>query len=306
MKTIDATLVTHKNSNATTLCELLLVGPLEDGTYRGFAGLDVDVTFSPAASIGPVTFKTSTGLQMSALQTSSNLAVDNAEAQTLYPIAGYEADGFTQQQIDSGALDKIPFMVLLVNYNDLTEGRCEILAGGTIGEVRTKISNLVVLELRSLSQQLKQQIIKLDSLRCRAIFGDAQCGFDTDALWVEGSITSLGAEADRIFVDSALIGAGTDRYAPGMVRITSGDNEGQMIEVEAFDSATGTVTLRYPVVTTLEAGVEYEIREHCSKRWTGHNSCETFWEDEKPLHFRGEPHIPIGDSGLLNSPGAAI
>src|SRR5690606_31008899 len=30
MKTIDAVLVEHKNSTATTLCELLLIGPLED------------------------------------------------------------------------------------------------------------------------------------------------------------------------------------------------------------------------------------------------------------------------------------
>jgi uncharacterized phage protein (TIGR02218 family) len=306
VKTIDAVLIDHKNSNATTLCQLLLVGPLGDGTYRGFAGLDVDVVFSPAASIGPITFKTSTGVQMSAIQTSANLAVDNAEAQTLYPVAGYEVDGFTQAQIDSGALDKVPFAVFMVNYNDLTEGRCEILGGGTIGEVRTKVNGLVIVELRSLAQQLKQQIVKLDSIRCRAIFGDAQCGFDTSTLWVAGTIGSVGDEVDREFTDASLIGAGENFYAPGMVRITSGDNVGQMIEVEAFDNATGKVTLRYPVVTSLADGVEYEIRQHCSKRWTGHNSCETFWGTDKPLHFRGEPHIPVGDSGLLNSPGAAI
>src|SRR5690606_30579484 len=123
--------------------------------------------------------------------------------------------------------------------------------GGTIGEVRTKVNGMVVMELRSLTQQLKQQIIKLDSIRCRAIFGDDKCGFDTSTLWVEGSIDSVGEEADRVFTDASLIGAGENFYAPGMVRITSGDNAGQMVEVEAFDNTTGEVTLRYPVVTLL-------------------------------------------------------
>lgn len=319
MKTIDVALLADKEETATTLCELLLIGPLPDGTYRGFSGKDGDVVFAPAVSIGEITFKASTGMQMSALQASANLAVDNGEAETLYPIAGYEIDGFTQEQIDAGVLDKVPFVVMLVNYKVLTPGRCEILAGGTIGEVRTKVGRMVVLELRSLSQQMKQQIIQLDSLRCRAIFGSQPigtgggvveerfpCGYDLTSEWVTSAIDSVGSEPDSVFVDAALIGVGDKYYQPGMVEILSGDNEGQMLEVESFDDATGTVTLKFPVVTVLEAGVSYRIRRHCSKRWSGHNSCETFWGSDRTLHYRGEPHIPVGDSGLLNSPGAAL
>lgn len=317
MKTINATLLTHKAQPATTLCDLLLVGPLADASYRGFAGLDRDVVFKPATSIGSITFRARTGLEMSTMQASSDLSVDNAEAQTLAPVAGYEIEGFTQAQIDAGALDKVRFLVLRVNYQDLTDGRCEIIAGGTIGEVRAKFGQLTVLELRSLTQMLKQSIGQLDSLLCRARFGSQPigtgggvveerfpCGFDLATEWVAGTVTAVGGETDRLFTDSALAQA-ADYFAPGVVEFLTGDSAGQQVEVDAF-AAGGGVTLKFPVVSAITIGDTYRIRRQCSKAWTGHNSCATFWGSEKPNHFRGEPHIPVGDAGQLNSPGAAL
>lgn len=323
MKTIDAVLLAHKAQPATTLCDLLLVGPVvsddsSGSVYYGFAGLDRDVVFAPSVSIGEITFKATTGVQMSALQTSADLAVDNAEADTLVPVAGYELDGFTQAQIDAGALDAVRFLVLQVNYNDLTAGRCEIVSGGSIGEVKTKFGQMTVLELRSLAQLLKQRtIVELDSLLCRARFGSQPigtgggvveerfpCGFDLATEWVAGTVTAVGGETDRVFTDSALAQA-ADYFAPGVVEFLTGDNAGQQVEVDAF-AAGGVVTLKFPVVSAIAVGDTYRIRRQCSKAWTGHNSCATFWGSEKPNHFRGEPHIPVGDAGQLNSPGAAL
>ena len=316
MKTIDIALLDNKASAMPTLTDLLLVGPLDDGTYRGFTLLDRDVVFTPSVAVGEITFKARTGMQMSALQASADLAVDNAEAQTLQPVAGFEAEGFTQAQIDAGALDKVRFVVLRVDYTDLTAGRSEVMAGGTIGEVRTKFGQLTVLELRSLAQQAKQQIVQLDSINCRARFGSGAigsgadveerfpCGYDLSAEWLSGTITSVGAETDREFTDSALAQA-ADYFAPGMVEILDGDNAGQMLEVEAF-AAGGAVTLKFPTVSPLAVGVAYRIRRHCSKRASGHNSCQTFFGSAWVLHFRGEPWIPVGDAGALNAPGASL
>jgi uncharacterized phage protein (TIGR02218 family) len=322
MKTIDATLLAHKAQHATTLCDLLLVGPLSDGSYRGFSGLDQEVTFAPSVAIGTMTFAARTGFEMSALQSSADLSVDNAEGQTLQPVAGYEIEGFTQAEIDSGALDKTRFIVLRVNYKDLTAGRCEVIAGGTIGEVRQKVGGLTVLELRSLTQQLKQMIGSVDSLLCRARFGsqatqnssgDAYverfpCGYDLALEWVAGTVETVGAEDDLQFTDSGLTGSSfdADYFAPGLVEFLTGDNAGQQVEVDAYAFTTGAVTLKFPAVSAIQVGDTYRIRRHCTKAWTGHNSCETFWGSDKPLHFRGEPHIPVGDAGQLNSPGAAL
>ena len=321
MKTIDIALLDHKRSRATTLCGLLLVGPLPDGSYRGFAGLDDDVTFTPAVSIGPITFQAMTGVDVSAFQSSSDLAVDNAEATTLPPLPGYEAKGFTQAEIDAGALDKVKFVALQVNYNDLTDGRCEIVGGGTIGEVRVKIGRMTVLELQSLSKQLMQQFVQSDSLSCRAIFGSQPigtgggvveerfpCGYDLSSEWVNGTVTSVGTTTDMEFTDSDLTGSSYDEnyFAPGMVEWLTGDNAGQMIEVDTYDVDTGAVALRFPSVSAITVGDTYRIRRHCTKQWTGHNSCETFWGSDKAKHFRGEPHIPVGDAATLNAPGAGL
>lgn len=318
MKTIDATLLAHKGLEATTLTDLLLVGPLEDDSYLGFTTRDRDVAFTPSAPIGEIIFQAPTGFEMSVLESTNDMGVNNAEAMSLSPIAGFEAEGFTQAQIDSGALDKIKFVVLRVNYNDLTTGRSEVVNGGTIGEVKRKVGGLTVLELRSLSQLLRQKsIVQLDSIPCRARFGSQPlgtgggvleerfpCGFDASTLWVAGTITSVGGESDRIFADTSLIGAGVNRFGPGKVEILDGDNAGQQVEVESFDSTTGVVELKFPTVSALVAGVNYRIREQCTKNWDGHNSCDTFWGADKPLHYRGERSIPVGQTGSLTVPGA--
>lgn len=314
MKTIDATLLSHKARSATTLTDLLLVGPLEDSSYRGFTELDKDVPYTPSVSIGEITFKSRTAFEMSALESTNDMGVGNAEAESLQPIEGHFFEGFTQAQIDAGALDKVRFVVLRIDYTNLS-GQSEVISGGTIGEVRLKVGGMTVLELRSLSQQLRQKsIVELDSLTCRARFGSQPlgsgggeiqerfpCEFDAEATWVSGTVTSVGAETDIQFADTSLVQA-DDYFAPGKVVWDSGDNVGQMVEVETF--ASTVVELKFPTVSPIQVGDTYRIRRQCTKRWTGHNSCETFWAANKTLHFRGEPHIPVGQSGSLSVPGA--
>ena len=323
MKTIEATLLAHKGQPSTTLTDLLLIGPLADSTYRGLTTLDQDVTFTPSVSIGAITFYAHTGVQMSALQSGNDLGVNNAEAQTLLPVATFEVEGITQQQIDSGALDKVRFVVLRVNYNDLTTGRSEVVAGGTLGEIRQKNGGLTIMELRSLTQLLKQlNLIQLTSLGCRARFGsqpigtgggaieeEFPCGFDVSGEWVSGTVESVGGDTYRQFIDATnLVDSGfdADYFAPGMVEFLTGDNAGQQVEVDAYDYTSGVVTLRFETVSPITVGDTFKIRRHCSKRWTGHNSCDTFWGADKTLHFRGEPWIPVGQASRLTVPGAGV
>ena len=306
MRLYHPDLLADMRASSTTLTDLLLVGPLPDATYRGFTLLDTDVTYDSGG--GARTYKARTGWEMSALQATSDLGVDNAEANVLPPIAGFEIEGFTQAQIDSGALDKVPFVVYRVNYRNLATGRHGIVDGGTIGEVRRKVGNLTVLELRSLSNQLKQNIVELDSRTCRAPFGsvtgvDARqgCDFDLTDLWVTGTVLAVGGESDREFTDTSLTQA-ADYFAPGVVEWLTGDNAGQQREVEAFGS--GEVALLFPTVNPISMGDTFRIRPDCTKYWTGHNSCDTWWASAKTLHFRGEPWIPVGQSAALNVPGA--
>lgn len=309
MRLIHPDLLADMAASSTTLTDLLLIGPLPDTTYRALTLLDIDVAYNSGGGLR--TYKARTGFQMSALVASNDLGVDNAEAESLYPIATFEIEGFTQAQIDSGALDAVPFVVYRVNYLNLTTGRHGIMAGGTIGEVRTKHGQTSVLELRSLSQQLMQSVVELDSLSCRARFGSQvgeerfPCGFDLTSEWVSATVTSVsGVEPDREFTDTSL-GQAANYFAPGFVEWLTGDNAGQEREVGDFGSSI--IGLQFPTVNPIQVGDTFRIRRECTKNWVGHNSCkDTFWLTAANEHFRGEPHIPVADAAALNTPGVAI
>jgi uncharacterized phage protein (TIGR02218 family) len=309
-KTIPAALVTHKAKSSTTLTDLLRVGPLDDGTYRGFTLLDADVTY------GGLTYKARTGMEMSALQSSADLGVDNAEANTLYPVAGFELEGFTDTQIDAGALDKIAFVVYRVNYNSLGDGH-EVIAGGTIGEVRRKVGGLTVLELRSLSQQLKQSVGGVYSIPCSATFGSQPigtgggvveerrpCGFDLSSLWVGMTVTAVDTdEPDLVFADSTLT-QDDDYFAYGMATCTGGANLDISREIESY--AGGQIVLRFPFPHPIAIGDTFDIRPGCSKRHQGPNSCRAYWDTAWVNHYRGFPHMPVAEANRLLVPGAAL
>jgi hypothetical protein len=196
------------------------------------------------------------------------------------------------------------------------------MISGTIGEQTNQFSQVTVLELRSLSQQLKQTIGELDSISCRARFGSQPigtgggvieerfpCGFDVSTLWVTGcSVTSVGSEPDLQFTDSALGGAHpTDgEFAPGVVEMLTGDNAGLTREIESY-LASGAIQLQFPFTFPTVIGDTFKIRPDCTKNKNGHSSCQdTYWLTQWALHFRGEPAINPSDGAKASTPGANI
>lgn len=300
MKTIPIALLDHYAQPATTKTDLLRIGPFPDASYRGLTLLDDNIKYSG------LTYYARTGVQLSAFQSDNSLGVDNAEAQTLSPIGMFPLEGITKAQIDAGELDKVEFVIYRVNYRDLSMGH-EIVASGTIGEIRMKAGGLNVFELRSLSNQLKQTVGEVDSVNCRARFGSQSgeerfpCGFDLTDEWIDGVVTAI-EESDRVF--SSDLTEADDYFAPGVVRWLTGNNAGQEMEVEGY--TVGDVTLQFPTGNDILLGDTFAIRRDCTRRVDGHNSCRTFFDSEWVNHFRGEPHIPVGDSARLLSPGAGV
>lgn len=303
MKAIDSVLLAHKAQPVTTLCNVMKVGPLPGGAYIAITSLDRDVTYDDGT--GALTYRASTGMQLSTLSSTNDLSVDNAETQTLSPV--YPVTGITVAMVDNGDLDGAIMSAYQINYEDPTAGRHEILFSGPIGEVRIVEGGLVTFENRSWSQLMKQNsVVELDSLTCRVKrFGSQPgeerfpCMFDASAEWVAGTVTAVGTETVREFTDSALLQA-ADFFAPGMVRWLTGDNAGQNLEIEAFDS--GAVSLQHIARHPITSGDTFEIRRDCTRKWSGNNSCETY--SNRPF-FRGEPFIPVGDTISLSVPGAA-
>lgn len=308
MKSISIALQNHLALPVTTTCYLQKIGPLDSsGTVIAFTSLDRDVTYDDG--FGPVTYHASTGTQLSNLSASNDLTVDNGESNTLIPI--YPVEGITTDMVDSGELDGVEYIVYKVNFHDLSMGH-EIMANGQIGNVRMVPGGLITFENRSWSQLLQQNsVCEVDSLTCRVKrFGSMPgeerfpCNYDASAEWIFGvSVSSVGFDQFREFSADSLMQA-TDYFAPGIVRWVTGNNVGQSKEIESFDATTSgaDIDLLFTVRNPIQTGDTFDIRRDCTRKWEGHNSCETY---NNRQWFRGEPFIPVSDTVGLLVPGAS-
>ncbi|KGQ19938.1 gene transfer agent FAD/FMN-containing dehydrogenase [Lysobacter dokdonensis DS-58] len=296
MKQIPASLVTHLSGDTTTHCLLLRV-LTKSGDLYGFTNLDVDVTYNPATvdpystgdDWGSASHRADNGFTPERMQATADLSVDNTELQ------GWVAEtGITEQQIRAGLFDYAKVRVYRVNYMDLTQGH-ELVLAGTCGET-TFSRNGWKAEFRSLTQQLKQPLSQLYSIKCRAKYGDARCG--KAFVWTAGTVTSVGSETDRIFTDTSIAQA-DDFYALGVVEWLTGDNAGAQMEVDS--QISDEVTMALPLPYPIQIGDTYQIRQDCDKT---REMCRD--THANLVNFRGEPDIPIADGGTLMVPGAYI
>ena len=298
-KTIPSALQTHYNLRARTTCGLLKITPNVGFEGTPLPDIGMGTTNGPLTyndGDGAVVYSAIGGFVPSSMVATADFSVDNGEVDILIP--AYDLGPIVEAHVNAGRYDFSEFTYYRVNYKDLTTGRHEVVAHGSIGQMRVVNGLVVATELRSLMQQYRQSVCEVDSITCRNEFGDARCGVDVDALWVSGSVTSVGSEADCIFSDSSRAEA-DDYFAPGMVRWTSGNNTGRSYEVELF--ASDTFTLTFPTAFDIEVGDDYEVRKHCRKRYL--EDCIGEWENG--LNFNGEPYIPVGDEAALATPGAA-
>jgi uncharacterized phage protein (TIGR02218 family) len=142
-----------------------------------------------------LTYRAKRGYTASDTVTKSDLSVNNAEAQGL--MAQYPLDGVTMEGIARGEYDGARYVQYLVNYEDTSMGHV-IISSGTIGQIKQVDDLACLIELRELTQVLKQNsIIELTSITCRARFGDAQCKMPL--IWYDAEVTAVGDETDRTF-----------------------------------------------------------------------------------------------------------
>lgn len=295
MKAISTELLAHKRLTATTLCFLLRIR-CKDGTNYGFTDIDLDLTYDDGD--GPLVYSAKHGFTPSSVESEDKLAVNNGD---LYGMFGDLVGDITPEEIRAGKMDFAQVYIYQVNYEDLSMGH-EWMGRGSIGE-GTVNNGQFTFEYRSLSQPTKQTVCEAYSLTCRAQYGDARCG--KELVWVNGTVTSLGADPTTIFTASDVSG-GTGYYDPGVIKFTSGKNANKQIEVDSFTSG-GQIRLLFPVYYPLEIGDTFQIRIDCNKRadTTGCKDPRRWGSPEWRLHFRGEPTIPVGDGDKIQTPGAS-
>lgn len=309
MRIIPIALQEHLDGDATTVCLLVRIEPVAPGFDPvGVTSLDRDVTFD--AGDGALLYRAAVGVDSSARVSSSDMAVDNAEGTSLVP----EFDvPVSESDLIAGAYDYARWTSYLVNFEDTTQ--FVELARGELGQVRVSQGMSFTFEMLGLTKRLKQTIVEKDSLRCRAIFGSQPlgtpgamntelfpCEFSPESLWVAGAVSTVGDESTISFV--AGLPQPDGYFKPGMVRWLTGDNAGRTYEVEEFKERT--ISLTFPAMFPFKPDDEFEIRPDCTKWKDGPNGCKQWWGPAWVLHYRGEPFIPVGDTGQINAPGASV
>lgn len=312
---VPPALQAHLDSGATTTTLLLKITPISpEYPPIGVTALDRDIEYDDGeGDSSGVVYHAAVGMVPKEIRQSLSMAVDNTEFQHLlaeYPLA------LSEEDVVAGVYDFADFVLMLVNYEDLSMGHVELMRG-QLGQMRVENGMAFWTEQTSMVKQLKQSIVEKDSLTCRATFGSQPigtpgaevtqrfpCGFDTSSLWVAGTVTSVGLESSRTFTASAL-GLPANECVPGMLRWVTGRNAGRSYEVEAQDG-DGVISLAFETMFPMEIGDTFEIRPDCTKWKDGHNGCKHFWGADWVLHYRGEPYIPVSDADAINTPGATV
>lgn len=297
MRTIPATMSGQLAKTASTFTRLLKV-MLKDGTSYGICMTNKDVTYDDGD--GPLLYSATNGFDSSTLATDASYSVDNAEG---YALISNDIPGITVEMVEAGALDDAQWACYLVNYEQPLAGSHVLLDAGDVGEVGTDHGLIWTPELLSYMMRLKQPVGSVTSKTCRATFGtpaasQTGCGVDASALWVDFTVTSVGAEDDRVFSDSSLPASGG--FYPGRVLWVTGDNAGKLYATEEYDGTTGTVTLNETTPYAVKVGDTGRIRPDCAKT---EDACKAYGNY---LNMKAEPKMPSSDSAAMTVPGGQV
>ena len=274
-RAISTALAAHLKGSAHTVCYLLKIMPVREGVDAfGLCTLDADVTYDDGT--GPLTYRAKRGYTAFDLDTKADMSVDSSEASGL--LAEYPADGVTAEGVASGDYDCARFVQYLVNYEDLTMGHV-ILNAGQLGQV-TMIDEITCkLELRSLTQILKQNsIIELTSITCRASFGDLRCKMPLR--WYNATVATVGVEPDRDFtlVNAPGIGAPPGSTTGPVSGVPFFTGNGTQTTTQLLDTAGDavysgfTVSAIYRNGVALTSGADYTVGGTGLVQWLDHGS----------------------------------
>lgn len=302
MRLVSAALQEHLEKVDTTTTRLLKI-TLRDGTSFGLCMLDRDIVYDDGA--GPLTYKAMTGFDPSTISSDANYSVDNAEGTAL--LSGEAEDGLTAEMVHAGALDDAQWVCYLINYEDPEDssgGTGMILDAGDIGEVTVRHGLVFIPELLSFAMRLRQPVGGVWSRSCRAIFGSPPnsqtgCGVDVTSLWESGTVLSVGDEPNRTFTGDNE--GSSASFVPGRLEWLTGANLGRLYSIEE-SGEDGTISLNETTPYAIEVGDTYRARPDCRKRYV--EDCIGVWNNGP--RFKGEPFIPVGDSGKIQAPGAEL
>ncbi len=247
---------THWSKSSMTPCVLVHIASPIDATIIGITSWSQNITGVPGYS--GVTFKSTSGMTASNVETQQGQAATNMEAQLFLITAGItEADAL------AGKWSHALTTVLLVNYEALAMGQW-IAEKGPLGAFVQR-GQILSTEIMGFNQALIQQYGKVTRSECSHQFGDTGCTLNLSALGYVKTGTLTGVTSQTTFADSSRTEA-DDYFGNGEITFTSGSNNGYTFHVDSWTLSTKTFTLRMPTPYLPVIGNTYSAKRGCRKR----------------------------------------
>lgn len=159
-------------------------------------------------------------------------------------------------------------------------------------------------QLDGLTTKLRQAKGIVVSRRCRFVLGDSNCGVTVATHTVTGTVTAVDTQRKQI--QSDLTSQADGYFNDGLITWTSGDNNGEVVEVATFVQTNGVIVFALPLEYDVAVSDTFDIYPGCGKI-TDH--CKgTSGTAGKPWatnieNFGGFPTVP-GTTKTLLTPNA--
>ena len=251
MKVISGGLGTHIASGSTSLATCWKC-TRTDAQIFAFTDHDRDLLVSS------ILYVAASGYTRTAIQTSSQLAVDNVDLEGVL-----DSDSITESDLRAGIWDYAQVEIFMVNWADLTQGTLKLRKGrlGQVSAGRTRYTA----ELRGLTQNMSQVVGRVYGPACDADLGDTRCGVNLATYTVTGSATTV---IDNRRIQDSSRSEVLGYFNHGKITFTSGLNDGLSMEVKYYLLVDGYIELHLPMPFDIEVGDTYEMYAGCDKSLT--------------------------------------
>jgi len=277
MREVQAEFQAHLDSGATSLCRVWIVRR-RDGVVYGFSDHD------KALEVEGVLCEAASGMDASALESSTGLAVDNGQA-----VGALTSVGITDLDVETGKFDGAEVWHWLVNWQDVAQK--SLLFRGELGEIQ-RGAGAFEAELRGLSEALNRPVGRAYLRQCDRVLGDGKCGFDINAAgfvteavvdFVSGrrvvELKEISGFADQWFLHGTLVWlSGANAGAKGLVRVD--ETRGDLRVIELWQESRFVI----------ENGDRLRLHAGCDKSVV---ACKDKFANF--ANYRGFPHMPGED-----------
>jgi uncharacterized phage protein (TIGR02218 family) len=264
VKNIPSALLAHYQQDETTLALCWQV-TRSDGVKVRATSHDRAITIATADPWPGVegAYQATTGIAGSSVRSADDMSVDNAEISGQLSGEGFVIPNLRVPDIEAGLYDGAEVLLFELNWAAPDDGQ-NILRRGHIGNIRRDSDGVFTCEVRGLAQKLSQITVRTDGATCDADLGDARCGVELALYTVNGDVSvaiSRRSITVNVPADSPPVAAGF--YVGGLLRFTSGDNNGFAREVKA--ETLPALEFYEPFPADIDPGDTFTLEPGCDK-----------------------------------------